>query len=269
MSFVKSSLLMASALALASGTASASSSFTLYDGNSQTSIDPLSSAGQYDWIVDGLDHVAQQWFWFRIGQNPEQPINTLPVTGGPSLIDTNPFDDPRVDTLAVRYSDGRVEIEPTFILRGGSASSNVSDLAEVIRITNLTLEEMHFTFFQYADFYLQPFLGGDTVQVLSPNNVVQTNGFVTMNETIVNPPATLFEANFFANTLASLNDAAVTNLNGNAVAGPGDVTWAFQWDFVIPAGATVIVSKDKQLVPTPGTFALVGAAGLLSIRRRR
>ncbi len=270
MSVLKRSLWMAGSVALAAGSASASSTYILQDGNSETRIDPLSSAGQYDWLVDGLDHVAQQWFWFRIGQTAEQPINVLPVTGGPALIDTNPFDDPRMDTLSLRYSDDRVQFEPTFVLRGGTAGSNVSDVAEVIRITNLTSEEMHLTFFQYADFDLNPGFGlGDSVQVLSANNVVQTNGLYTMHETIVNPPATAFEANFFANTLNALNDAFATNLNGNALAGPGDVTWAFQWDFVIPAGATVIVSKDKQLVPTPGAFALVGAAGALSIRRRR
>jgi hypothetical protein len=56
--------------------------------------------------------------------------------------------------------------------------------------------------------------------------------------------------------------------------GPGDMTWAFQWDRVIPAsgpGRTFIISKDKRLnvVPEPTTMFLLSTAGALALCRRR
>jgi hypothetical protein len=39
----------------------------LSDGNSTATFDPYSSAGLKSWEVDGINHIAQQWFWCRIG----------------------------------------------------------------------------------------------------------------------------------------------------------------------------------------------------------
>ncbi|MDB6109574.1 MAG: hypothetical protein JWR69_1324, partial [Pedosphaera sp.] len=56
--------------------------------------------------------------------------------------------------------------------------------------------------------------------------------------------------------------------------GPGNVTWALQWDLTIAAGGTALISKDKYLeiiVPEPSTFALtgLGLAAFLLLRRRQ
>src|SRR5271165_3106552 len=52
-------------------------SVTLTDQNSTVLIDPTSQAGVYNWTVDGINNLYQQWFWYRIGS-----------TGGQSSIDT-------------------------------------------------------------------------------------------------------------------------------------------------------------------------------------
>ncbi len=267
MSLVKGSLALTAVVALAAGSAQAAP-LLLEDANSSTTIDPASQAGQFDWFVDGTDYLHQQWFWFRIGQTAEESIDTIPISAGPLLIDTNPLDDARPDTLSVQYTlAGALQIDVTFILRGGAAGTNSSDVAELITLRNISGTALPLSFFQYADFDLP---GNDVVQFLTNNNVVQTDGLITMQETIINPPSTLFEANLFAATLIALNDAFATNLNGVAAAGPGDVTWAFQWDFLLGAGDSVLISKDKQLVPTPGALAaLLGVGGLALVRRRR
>jgi len=83
------------------------------------------------------------------------------------------------------------------------------------------------------------------------------------------------EAAVYGQTLSELNSASYYTLNDNASAGPGDVTWAFQWNTTIDPGATFNITKDKglsiQLVPEPSTVALIalgmGALGL-SLRRK-
>ncbi len=268
MSLVKGSLAAAGVLALAAGSAQAAP-MLLEDGNASTVIDPASQAGQFNWVVDGIHHLSHQWFWYRIGQTPEQSIDTLPIVGAVT-IDTNPFDDPRHDALNVLYrSAGLLEIDATFTLRGGTAGSNTSDVAEQIVIRNLSGTALSLTFFQYADFDLNGTLNDDFVNITAPNRVLQGDGPIFVSETIINPPSTLFEANFFANTVVALNDALVTNLNGTAALINGDLTWAFQWDFLLGAGDSVIISKDKQIVPTPGAMALLGLGGLALARRRR
>ncbi len=258
------------ALAAFAGVAAGASAapIVLSDVNSTTVIDPA-GAGQSSWQVDGVHHLYQQWFWYRIGNTPEANISTLPLTGI-SVNDTNPFTDAAHDTLALQYQVADlIQIEPTFVLRGGNVGTFASDVAEIIRITNLTNQIMPFSFFQYANFDLNGTLGDDSVFFASNNDVFQTDPIFSMHETVIAPTATRIEANYFANTFNKLNDAFVDNLDNVAAAGPGDVTWAFQWDFLLLPGQTVIISKDKQIVPTPGAFALVGAAGLFGLRRRR
>jgi hypothetical protein len=84
------------------------------------------------------------------------------------------------------------------------------------------------------------------------------------------------EAASFGTTLAELNGKAGLTLNDNAHAGPGDVTWALQWDYMIPVGGMFDLTKDKslfiQVVPEPSTVALIalglGAWGWARRRQR-
>src|SRR5207248_1854749 len=129
---------------------------------------------------------------------------------------------------------------------------------------------LNFHFFQYSDFDLLGTPGGDTVQLgknLSGlfNEARQTEGTMALSESVDSPGANHGEANFYSTTRDSLNDGATTTLNDNAgPLGPGDVTWAFQWDVdLTPSGqgSTFLISKDKRLqittVPEPTSMALV------------
>lgn len=259
------------AIAFAAGSASAVV-WQLDDRNSTILVDDASSAGMFNWTVDGVNHMYQQWFWYRVGNVAESPINSLPLTGA-FASDTNPFSDPRQDTLGLRYENAQVRITPTWTLRGGLAGSNHSDVTEAIAIDNLTNAPLSISFFQYSDFDLGGTVQDQSVEIPAPlhNTAGQTdiNGFTT-SETVVTPQPSHYEVNFFPNTLNRLNDGLPDVLNDTAgPIGPGDLTWAFQWDLNIPAGGTVIISKDKSIVPAPGDAALLGIAGLALVRRRR
>lgn len=248
--------------------------YTLIDDNSTVIIDDGSSAGVGTWTIDGTDHMFQQWFWYRVGNNAEASIDTLAfIVGG--VTDTN-FDGDD-DTLYLRYANDQAAsqytVEVRFILNGGPAGSRLSDIAEQISITNTGTSPLDFHFFQYSDFDL----GGDgapndTVQLINANTVRQSDPDWTVSETVITPSADAFELDFFAITRTKLNDGVATTL-GNAFAagpvGPGNVTWAFQWDRIIPVGGAFLISKDKSMVPEPATLFVMLAAGLPMLLRNR
>ncbi len=252
--------------------------FTLVDDNSTATFDTDSQANAFDWTVDGVDQLFQQAFWFRIGNVAEQSMDVLPhpVEG---VTDTNFDGDP--DTLFVRYNHASFRADIRYTLDGGVAGSRASDIAEQISITNLTASPVDLHFFQYSDFELNGTSGGDSAVFTNANTVQQFEGALSISETVITPVADHREIDFFANTLSKLNDAVATTLSDTppigVVAGPGDMTWAYQWDFVLTPrgtpGSTFQISKDKNLtgVPEPTAFALlsIGAAIVLATRRKR
>jgi len=262
------------ALLAAAGTADATI-FTLADGNSEATVDTNSIGGtrpgMNSWHVDGVNQLFSQWFWYRVGSTgPEQRINSLPIMGEFS---SNTNFDARNDTMSVLYGQGNLNIEIRFTLRGGTNGSNRSDIAEQIRITNNGSAPMTMSFFQYSDFDLNGDATDDFVGILGPNVVRQadsTAGFA-INETVVTPPANNWEVNTYPVTISRLDDGNTDDLNGNGgpLVGPGDYTWAYQWNVTIPARRTFIISKDKSITPAPGTLALLGLGGLAVSRRRR
>jgi hypothetical protein len=253
--------------------------FTLSDDNSEVDFDTGSSANAYNWSVDGQDQLFQQAFWYRVGNGPEQSLHSLPI-GFQLASNTN--SDPGLDTLNVVYNGPGYNIEVSYRLDGGVAGSGASDMAEQIAITNNTGAPLDFHFFQYSDFEILGTAGNDTAVFLNANTVQQSEGLFSLNETVASPAASHREINFYDVTLDKLEDGVASTLNDlppiGVPLGPGDMTWAFQWDKNIPAsglGRTFIISKDKRLsvVPEPTTVAMFAVAGALllgfgQVRRR-
>jgi hypothetical protein len=246
--------------------------FTLADDNSAALFDTQNQANNFSWTVDGINQLSQQAFWFRTGDDAEQSVHTLPV-GVQGVSDSN-FDGNN-DTLFVRYVDGfdRFRIETRYTLDGGAPGSGASDLAEQISITSQLGVPLDFHFFQYANFDLNGVPGGDTALFTNTNTVRQFKPGSELTETVVTPVPAHREIAFFDTTRSELNDGGPTTLNDGppigTPLGPGNVTWAYQWDILLQPGATFQISKDKNLhagpaVPEPATVSLLSlAAGLL------
>jgi len=147
--------------------------------------------------------------------------------------------------------------------------NQTSDLAETIRIDNTGTSGISLSFFQYSDFDLNGQLGGQTANIVGGQIAQQSGSGTLLSETVVVPQPARYEAVLYASTYNSLTDGNPTTLNNVASAGPGDATWAFQWDRTLAAGGTLIISKDKHLeiVPEPAAILLLGT-GLLLIGRR-
>lgn len=237
--------------------------------NATASVDPLSSSGMDSWTVDGTDHLHQQWFWYRVGDSgPEQSIDTLGLLGT-NLVNNGLT----AATLELLYGNNDLTIGVTYSLIGGADGSGTADLGEQITINNLGSSPLDLRFFQYVDFDLCG-ASGDTATITGGNTAGQNSGpGCIVSETVVTPPPSHFETGQFNNTLTSLEDGNPTTLNGNASFGPGDATWAFQWNRTIAAGGTFIISKDKHLeTPEPGLPLLLGvglAAAAALLRRGR
>ena len=252
---------------------------TLQDGNSLVHFDtnPANTGnriGMDQWTVNGVNHLFNQWFWYRVGSGgPENRINTLPQTFRQTFdLNANGQD----DALTIQYNNGSIFMETKFSLQGGTALSGVSDVAEQIKIVNVGNTTLPFHFFQYCDFDLNNDIVDDSASIQNPplfNTAFQIDGPTTIAESVVTPTPSRHEVNIYPTTINLLDDAASYDLNNNSgPLGPGrlDYTWAFQWDFVLAPGASFEISKDKHLAPTPGSAViLLGAVAVGSRRRRR
>jgi hypothetical protein len=252
----------------------------LADGNSSASIDLSSEHGLFDWTVDGVNLAPtggggvldyRQWFWYRIGSNPEASIDTLTL-GVNGVTDANFNGNP--DTAFVSYSGAPgIKINVTFTLAGGTPGSGIADIGEQISLVNTGSQSITMSFFQYGDFQLTaPNVGGEMVSFINSNTVRETGSTGYVQETVHTPVATHQEAEDYPVTIDKLDDGFPTTLSDNTSAGPGDITWAYQWDVTLAPGQTFLISKDMQaVIPEPGTALLVfvGLLGLSLAKRRR
>jgi len=228
------------------------------------------------WYVDGIAHLYQQWCWYRVGPTgPEAPL-----ADGGDLTLTYVYGTSNFLDLVYTENSNAFEIEITFLLAGGLPGSGSSDISETVTINNLTLEPLDMHFFQYSDFDLGGSVEDSSAEIDDPGDLrhafqlgecVELEALV-IAESTVDPSADYAEVAYFSTTLDKLNDGDADDLSNDLEPiGPGDLTWAFQWDVVIPAGGTWGFSAEKQIrVPEPATLALLGLGlGVLGMSRRR
>lgn len=271
-----SAMVVAAAVCLGLATLQADASIMLRDANSIALFDLASASGLHSWTVDGNEYMYQQWFWYRAGPNgPESSIDTLRLDGDPVMTDMNHDPDHYEDTLYARYLGAGFKVELWFILAGGAQGSGVSDLGEIIRITNTGSQNLDFHFFQYADFDLSD--NNDTLEItggdgtLAGNTAHQTAPGAMVAETVVTPRPSRHQVGLDGEILGLLDDNDPTVLDNDRGPVTGNAAWGFEWDRVIRPGGTLLISKDKNITPEPATLALMGggAAVVLIARRRR
>ena len=131
---------------------------SLSDGNSTVGISVDTQSGMYNWTVDGINILFQQWFWFRVGSSgPEHSIDALPLlsntTTGGNVLNVL-YGDPTTFTIEIQYS-----------LQGGAVGSQTADIGEQITINNYGASALQMHFFQYSDFDLNQANRNDEVEI--------------------------------------------------------------------------------------------------------
>ncbi len=255
--------------------------YTMSNGGSTATVNVGNNGvlGMNSWTVGGVSgsQLNQQWFWYSVNGAVQQPINTIGTANVYNF--SNPASP--IDNLGVSYQNSQLTVQVQYILSGNGANSGSADMMENLTIVNNSATAFDLSFYQYSNFNL--FQNNLNSVSLSGgpggySGALQTAGGPGGNgiaEVIDAPLANFGEAALAGQTLGELNGPSYYTLNNNASAGPGDVTWAFQWNTSIAPGATFNITKDKglsiSLVPEPSTAALIamamGALGL-SLRRK-
>lgn len=87
------------------------------------------------------------------------------------------------------------------------------------------------------------------------------------SETVATAGANRAEVATAYQTLGKLNNGTgPVTLANNTLAGPGHVTWAFEWDLALAPGAKYLISDDNYLeiyTPEPSPSALLAVGGFL------
>lgn len=231
---------------------------TLSDGGSSVDLDDNGVA--YNWFLFGTDHLYQEEYFFR--RDPGGTFVSLTGLGAPVI--SQPLGRMGIYT----YTGGGVEVEVTYLLTG---AGNTADLAESVRVRNLTGDNLYFELLEYDDFDLNDTIGDDNAFINNPNSIGQLDGGISLSaEVVTAPPATFQEVRDFNSLLLDITGTPGYNLNGANNNYTGDATFAFQWVFNLGPNQSFIMSKDKLLaVPEPGSLLAFGGLVALAIRRRK
>lgn len=244
----------------------ATAQIVLADGNSRATIDPTSNGfpfrrGLNSWEVDGVDHVFQQWYWFRIGETPERSIDTI---GDPSIAGQTD------NSVNVAYSNPAISIDITFTLVGGTAGSGTADLGEIVRIVNRSNATLELHLFEYDDFDVSGTFDDDVAVRLDSSSIRQSDSRSRVTVGTV-PAADHWQISEIPDLFDLLSDDFASNLgDGSTLGGPGDLAFAFQWDRTLAPGETFLMSKNKLVTAVPEPASLIGVAlGITALARRR
>jgi len=251
--------------------------FGVTNGNSFALINASSQSGMFNWSVDGVNQLYQQWFWYRIGnKGGESSIDKL---GAPTISSAGP------GLLSATYANSKLSVEVDYALHGGAAGSGNADMAETITLRNLTANPLNLHFYQYSDFDLLGNPGNDHVELIGHTGnytgALQWEGDPNNHQFAAHLTVTganHAEATFWSALLNEMIDSKPTTLADTAgvVGSGGDVDCAFEWDLSLGAGGSITLNVDKNLtlpgtlVPEPSIGALLagGLTGVAIWRRR-
>ena len=258
---ILSGAVLAAAMPLAQATL-----YTLHDLNSSLTVDPTTNTGIgiSNWTVGGVNQLTRQWFWGRMGSDPEQPLNTINLISHSFSGDYLKLNYGNAVTLAASTFTATLKLS----LSGGSSGSRWSDLSTVGRFifTNHGATPIDYHAFQYSNFDLSGNAGNDTVVTTnSAGTFVQSDGGMRLTAGATSVMPTHWQIGPYSDILSSLTNTTPTTLSDSGSGGSGDMTYAREWDFSLAPGHTFGSSLDQNItVPDPGTILLLGA-GMLGL----
>ena len=207
--------------------------------------------GMYSLIVDGIERLYRQWFWYRIGPaGKEASLDSLSLTSATPPTTTTP------NTLTLKYTLPSVfEITVSYLLTypaGGNAR-----LQKYITIQNISDSGLDYHLFEFTDLEITDLpIQNDNIEAVGSKiyqNGEQIDGSaVTIVHESTPPPDRYDFDNMDIYILPEMNDDSPTDLSipqTTYVYGE-DMQFGLQWDISIPAGQSVSFTINDDLYYT-------------------
>ncbi|HTW95541.1 MAG TPA: hypothetical protein VMD30_12140 [Tepidisphaeraceae bacterium] len=261
-------------ISLAAASPAHASLVTLQDGNSLVQLNPTSNGdpsqdGVYTWNVNGVNQLGQQWFWYRLGNSgPASDLTTLNEVGSPTLLSTD--GGPGDNYASINYSGSGFTLNLQYLLVGGAAGSNSSDLQAIVSIDNTSSKTLDFDLVNYDNFSPANNSSMRTVTIANGNTANETILSGDLAQVLVSPSSTQYDA-ATSGFVTGLDSGSLVPLPDNSSTSGSDPAFAFGFDLSIPAHDSSVISADEVVtapVPEPMSAATL-LAPLLFLRRRR
>lgn len=221
---------------------------------------------------DGIDHMHQNWWWFRtnLDSSERRLVDLLPgSTVGPN-------------SATVRFresvgSDPVLFVELTYTLTGLSSTQAKVDINW--RVLNIARESLTVNFFSYSDFELNGSSLDDRGELVNPHTVRYVQDNTAVDVVASTTSLVGYDVGAYPSLLDLLNDTSEYNVSNSGLPfGPGDMTNVFQWSFDLAAQSELRGSLTKlvnlqysppqqPVIPEPGTWALM-LSGLVPVALR-
>jgi hypothetical protein len=272
---------------------------TLQNGNSIVKLSTLSTDagvptnGVYQWAVDGTNVVAQQQFYYRVGNTgPGTEISSLsPSQIVPPVVTLSTTGSGPANYASVSYQGNGFTVNARYELLGGATGSDFSELIEQMIVTNVTSHTIQFHMVDYSDLNLSNPNGandtglatnnGATITQTGPNNALASptyTGLQAVATTSMMPDE--YEVDTGGTGSGALQSMLLSGagfpLDDNAAANNQDVAFGEQYDQNIGVGGSLVFSVAEVISPTitvpepaPASAAMLAAGSLFMMRPRR
>ena len=253
----------AAALALTICAGAAFGQGTIIDGDArwQYTIVGASAAtiGNNNFLADGplsLDHMFQQWFWFRCSNSMREVVlgdPDFPFSFGQSYVgNTAHIKSSQINVSAVPGAKFSYDLKAV-VTDGASAGSALVQLD--LTVKNLSTFALPFSLFSYADPSVGQTSTGDSVSILSGSTeayqVTDGSNYVEVRGV----GATRFQLGTQTDIRGLLNDNATNTLtNGGSPTNNNDVAGVISWDSTLAINETKTFTTYitiNEPTPTP------------------
>jgi hypothetical protein len=223
--------------------------------------------GVSDWLVEGVNQLNEQWFYYSIGSGPVNSIDTISSPSAPTISHgVSP-------TLRTTYANSQVSVQTQYTLQGQLPGTGLSSLGTTLTLSNPEGVSNTFHFYQYSDFGLGGSSANQSIQFLLGNpdqpQYTQTGpvgGLLGTLTTVVSgglPLEPEVEAGLYSSSMLGLiNGNPAPPFSNTLSAGPGHVVFGMEWDVTLAPGGSLQIT-EIQAVPEPSSLAL-GFLGLFA-----